>query len=75
MMMPPTPRANFIIAHAQLLLADFEAGFDWPAQSTGAHQAGARDHSTPIWTVLMFDAFLKNVMDAHGTTPLTIKAA
>ncbi len=39
------------------------------------HQAGTRDHSTPIWTVLMFDAFLKNVVDAHGSTPLTVKAA
>jgi len=27
------------------------------------HQSGVRDHSTPIWTVLMFDAFLKNVVE------------
>ena len=26
------------------------------------HLSGARDHSTPIWTLLMFDAFLRNVM-------------
>jgi asparagine synthase (glutamine-hydrolysing) len=26
------------------------------------HQSGARDHSAPLWTLLMFDAFLKNVM-------------
>ena len=25
------------------------------------HESGARDHSTPIWTLLMFDAFLRNV--------------
>ncbi len=32
------------------------------------HQSGARDHSTPIWTVLMFDAFLKNVVE-QGVSP------
>ncbi len=26
------------------------------------HESGARDHSTPIWALLMFDAFLRNVM-------------
>ena len=26
------------------------------------HENGARDHSTPIWTLLMYDAFLRNVM-------------
>jgi asparagine synthase (glutamine-hydrolysing) len=26
------------------------------------HESGARDYSAPIWTTLMFDAFLKNVM-------------
>jgi asparagine synthase (glutamine-hydrolysing) len=26
------------------------------------HQAGRRDHSAPLWTLLMFDAFLRNVM-------------
>ncbi|MEO8936528.1 MAG: asparagine synthase-related protein, partial [Burkholderiaceae bacterium] len=43
------------------------------------HQSGARDHSTPIWTILMFDAFLKNVVEgndaAFATAPLTMKAA
>lgn len=27
------------------------------------HESGARDHSTPIWTLLMFDAFLRNVLN------------
>ena len=27
------------------------------------HETGARDYSTPIWTLLMFEAFLRNVMD------------
>jgi len=26
-----------------------------------AHQAGRRDYSAPLWTLLMFDAFLRNV--------------
>jgi asparagine synthase (glutamine-hydrolysing) len=28
-----------------------------------AHASGARDYSSPLWTLLMFDAFLKNVME------------
>ncbi|MEP7207677.1 MAG: XrtA/PEP-CTERM system amidotransferase [Casimicrobiaceae bacterium] len=28
-----------------------------------AHATGARDYSAPIWTLLMFDAFLRNAMD------------
>jgi asparagine synthase (glutamine-hydrolysing) len=27
------------------------------------HQSGARDYSAPLWTLMMFDAFLKNVVD------------
>jgi asparagine synthase (glutamine-hydrolysing) len=27
-----------------------------------SHLSGARDYSAPIWTLLMFDGFLKNVM-------------
>jgi len=26
------------------------------------HERGVRDHSTPLWTLLMYDAFLRNVM-------------
>ena len=29
------------------------------------HQSGASDHSAPLWTVLMFDAFLRNVRDGQ----------
>ena len=29
-----------------------------------AHQSGASDHSAPLWTLLMFEAFLRNVVDA-----------
>jgi asparagine synthase (glutamine-hydrolysing) len=28
------------------------------------HESGARDYSTPIWALLMFEAFLRQVMDA-----------
>jgi asparagine synthase (glutamine-hydrolysing) len=28
-----------------------------------AHQSGARDYSAPLWTMMMFEAFLRNVMD------------
>ena len=27
------------------------------------HQSGARDYSAPLWTLLMFDAFLRNVVE------------
>ena len=32
-------------------------------QLVDQHESGARDHSTPIWTLLMFDAFLRNVLN------------
>lgn len=28
------------------------------------HQQGSHDHSAPLWTLLMFEAFLRNVVDA-----------
>ena len=50
-----------------------------PASSTArylehlvdAHQSGARDYSAPLWTLLMFEAFLRNVaveLAAHGAS-------
>ena len=35
-----------------------------------AHQSGKRDYSTPIWTLLMFDAFLRNVLDKADDSQL-----
>jgi asparagine synthase (glutamine-hydrolysing) len=32
-----------------------------------AHQDGTRDYSAPLWTLLMFEAFLRNVVDAPGS--------
>jgi asparagine synthase (glutamine-hydrolysing) len=36
------------------------------------HQSGARDHSTPLWTLLMFDAFLRH---CYGETQPAAAAA
>jgi len=32
-------------------------------QLVDGHQSGAYDHSAPLWTLLMFEAFLRNVVD------------
>jgi asparagine synthase (glutamine-hydrolysing) len=34
-----------------------------------AHQSGARDYSAPLWTLLMFEAFLRNVVDDQPLPP------
>jgi asparagine synthase (glutamine-hydrolysing) len=31
-----------------------------------AHDSGARDYSAPLWTLLMFEAFLRQVVDGAG---------
>jgi asparagine synthase (glutamine-hydrolysing) len=33
-----------------------------------AHQSGSRDHSSPLWGLLMFEAFLRRIVDA-GSAP------
>ena len=33
-----------------------------------AHQAGTRDYSAPLWTLMMFEAFLRNVVDQPALT-------
>lgn len=33
------------------------------------HQSGARDYSASLWTLLMFEAFLRNVVDAASIAP------
>ncbi len=42
-------------------------------QLVDAHQSGASDHSAPLWTLLMFEAFLRNVVDAapEGTARIS----
>ena len=34
-----------------------------------AHQSGARDYSAPLWTLLMFEAFLRKVVDEVPSAP------
>jgi asparagine synthase (glutamine-hydrolysing) len=34
------------------------------------HQRGARDYSAPLWTLLMFDAFLRNVVDGSANATM-----
>jgi len=40
-----------------------------------AHQSGARDYSSPLWTILMFEAFLRNVMDPPAEPPAVCSVA
>ncbi len=40
-----------------------------------AHQSGARDYSAPIWTILMFEAFLRQVVDGEGASAGATSAA
>ncbi len=36
---------------------------DYLTHLVDAHQAGTRDYSAPLWTLMMFEAFLRNVVD------------
>jgi asparagine synthase (glutamine-hydrolysing) len=38
------------------------------------HQSGRRDYSSALWTVLMFDAFLRNVIDQPSTARIALAA-
>jgi asparagine synthase (glutamine-hydrolysing) len=38
------------------------------------HESGLRDHSAPLWTLLMFDAFLRNVVET-GTSAQALNRA
>jgi asparagine synthase (glutamine-hydrolysing) len=39
-----------------------------------AHQSGARDYSAPLWTLLMFEAFLRQVVDGGSAAPAAMEA-
>ena len=39
------------------------------AQLVDEHQSGARDHSAALWSLLMFEAFLRNVLGDSAGTP------
>ena len=38
-------------------------------QLLAQHDTGMRDHSAPLWTLLMFDAFLRNAADERAQAP------
>jgi asparagine synthase (glutamine-hydrolysing) len=40
-----------------------------------AHQSGERDYSAPLWTLVMFDAFLRNAAGAAGEARLALRVA
>jgi asparagine synthase (glutamine-hydrolysing) len=40
---------------------------DYLQHLVDAHQAGTRDYSAPLWTLLMFEAFLRNIVDGAST--------
>jgi asparagine synthase (glutamine-hydrolysing) len=42
---------------------------DYLERLVDEHQSGVRDHSAPLWTILMFEAFLRNVVDAGAHAP------
>jgi asparagine synthase (glutamine-hydrolysing) len=45
-------------------------------QLVDEHQSGTRDHSAPLWSLLMFEAFLRQVLDgAETTSPDHVTAA
>jgi asparagine synthase (glutamine-hydrolysing) len=37
-----------------------------------AHQSGQRDYSAPLWTMLMFEAFLRGQTSGRQTAPLRL---
>jgi len=41
-------------------------------QMVEAHQSGARDHGVTLWSLLMFEAFLRNVMGARASAKLKV---
>ena len=45
------------------------------AELLAQHESGVRDHGTPIWTLLMFEAFLKNAMGTREIAPTALRVA
>ena len=46
-----------------------------PEPSTAAGESGARDYSSPLWTLLMFETFLRSLQGAKGTATVSGVAA
>lgn len=47
---------------------------DYLQHLVDAHQAGQRDYSAPIWTLMMFEGFLRQVVDAPDSIGLPVAA-
>ena len=45
---------------------------DYLRHLVDAHQSGTRDYSASLWTLLMFEAFLRNVLDTAPSSSETI---
>ena len=39
-----------------------------------AHQSGARDYSAPLWTLMMFESFLRQMVDRHDGDQTRVNA-
>jgi asparagine synthase (glutamine-hydrolysing) len=53
-----------------------ETGWFDPAyleQLVSSHQSGAHDQSAPLWTLLMFEAFLRKVVDGSAAPQPTAR--
>ncbi len=48
---------------------------DYLRHLVDAHQSGARDYSSPLWTVMMFEAFLRNNSATVGPAALVAETA
>ena len=47
----------------------------FPDQATfapNAHQSGASDYSAPLWTLMMFEAFLRQVVDGGAGPAISV---
>ena len=62
---------------ARVLLLGSTGFFDraYRSRLVEHHHSGRRDYSSALWTLLMFDAFLRNVVDGSIDVPLVDKAA
>jgi asparagine synthase (glutamine-hydrolysing) len=64
-----TALAGGLIAESGIFNLDYVSGL------VASHQSGRRDYSAPIWTLLMFDAFLRNVVEGSTGAERVGKAA
>jgi asparagine synthase (glutamine-hydrolysing) len=65
---PLRDRVRAIVTTGRLVETGF---FDMPYLSklVDEHQSGAFDHSSPLWSLMMFESFLRNVHDRPAAVP------